>query len=64
MVTGGVLTVIGIVVILWSTPSPHGYIEFFVGLPLAVVGVTILGVGVALMFRPARSRPRRKGGRR
>jgi hypothetical protein len=49
---GGALAAVGIVVLSWFTPSRDGYLEFFVGLPLAVTGVTLLGVGLVLMFRP------------
>ena len=38
--------VLGVVIVRWATPSPHGFIEFFVGFPVAILGVMLAGAGL------------------
>ena len=40
------LVVAGIVIVRWATPSPHGFIEFFFGFPVAMLGVLLAGAGL------------------
>lgn len=40
------LVVLGLVIVRWASPSPHGFIEFFFGFPVATLGVLLAGAGL------------------
>jgi hypothetical protein len=46
------LAVVGLLVLFVASPSPHGYIEVFIGLPLVLAGTLTLGVGLARLRNP------------
>lgn len=46
LVVGGAFTALGAAVIRWASPSPHGYIEFFFGVPLIGAGGVIVAGGL------------------
>lgn len=49
---GTVVASLGVLVVWWASPSPHGYIELFIGLPAIGGGGLALGVGLVRLEAP------------
>lgn len=50
MATGLLLVGCGIVVFGWASPSPHGFIELFLAVPLMALGLLIAGIGLVISW--------------
>ena len=46
LVLGGAIAAVGVAIVRWASPSPHGYIEFFFGVPLIGGGGVIVAGGL------------------
>lgn len=49
---GLLLAALAVGLINWASPSPHGYIEFLIGLPLLLLGLTVSGLGIVVQGKP------------
>jgi len=44
---GASVTILGIAAYRFFSPSPHGYLELFIAIPMIVVGLGAAGLGLA-----------------
>lgn len=50
--TGLAVAGLAMILIYWASPSPHGYIEAFFGVPLLLIGLIGSGLGIVLQGKP------------